>query len=382
MLARLQAIGRGARGHAREPEVRKEQPVAARPLSAEDSVLLLIPTDGGMAFRLFAVESEDAAAAFVQEHYPQLAGKSFTFQPRPAHFAQIPGDNAEALVLVADNSRPGMVYVSSFEEMEAAQSFVRFEEENGLDINLVKTYWGVPQPVSAIARTAAAANAVAMPLTPAPSRVPRPVAPANGGTGRRAKPVARENEAVSGEKEGILDSIRDWPGWDTLRARITAVSLLNSDIYEAIRKDPIAFSQARTIVATAAAASGVGALWFGPLAVISFAVMGVVGWLAGAHLTHWVGTKLFTGRQSEESKIWLFKSLGFAQAPRLLVLLGLAMPGFGLLLALAAFVWVLVASIPAVEETLELDTQSALLSAMTGWLAMFALEQAAPLMLA
>jgi hypothetical protein len=64
----------------------------------------------------------------------------------------------------------------------------------------------------------------------------------------------------------------------------------------------------------------------------------------------------------------------------LLLVLGLALPGFGLLLALAMFVWALAASIPAAEETLEIDMLSALLSAMTGWLAMFALARALPLM--
>jgi hypothetical protein len=166
---------------------------------------------------------------------------------------------------------------------------------------------------------------------------------------------------------------------------MVAVSVLNTDVYHVIQKDPIASSQARAIVAATAAAGGVGALWFGPLAVITYALMGVAGWAVCAYLTYWVGTTLFTGRRSEESKVWLFQLLAFAHAPRLLLflglILGLAMPGLGLVLAIGAFVWALLASVPAVEETLELDQQSALLSAMTGWMAMFALAQAAPLLI-
>jgi hypothetical protein len=341
-----------------------------------------------MAYRLFSVESERAAAVFVHQQYPQLADKSITFRPRAAQPKRYSGDDAEALVLVADQARPGMVYVSSFEEMEAAQSFIRFEEKNGLDPNLVTTYWGVPQTVGRFAgsgETAAAlVEAAASAIQPVAvgkvqaAAVPRPV---NLGPSQGRKPDGGRRAEEASPREGIVDSIRTWEGWPTIRARVTAVAILNSDVHEVIRKDPIAESQARAIIAAAAAASALGAFWFGPLAVISYAVMGVVGWLAGAYLTHWVGTRLFTGRRADDSRLWLFKSLGFAQAPRLVVTLGLLLPGLGLILALAGSVWTLAASVAATEETLEIDGQSALLAALTGWLGMFAIAYALPLML-
>jgi len=381
----LQAIGRGASGQTRGSDAREAPSAAGRPLSPEDSILLLIPTDGGMAFRLFAVDSERAAAVFVHQKYPQLAEKSITFRPRAAQPKRYAGDDAEALVLVADSARPGMVYVSSFEEMEAAQSFLRFEEKNGLDMDLVTTYWGVPQAVAPVAAGQVGAGAIESSPTTAKMQVSGAVAPVHLGASQpgkpAGKPAARTSAAVPAQQEGIVAAIRSWPGWATLRGRMSAVSILNSEVLEVIRRDPIASSQARAIVVAAAAASGVGAFWFGPLAVLSYAVMGLIGWVACAYLTYWIGTQVFAGRRSAESKLWLFKSLGFAQAPRLLLVLGLVVPGFGLLLALGMFVWALAASVPAVEETLEIDTQSAFLSAMTGWLAMFALAQAAPLLI-
>jgi Yip1-like protein len=213
----------------------------------------------------------------------------------------------------------------------------------------------------------------------------RTAAPVHFETVQQRTPAARTTAAVTEQKEGLADAIRNWPGWATVRARMVAVSVCDTDVYHDIQKDPIASSQARAIVAATAAATGVGAFWFGPVAIITYALMGVAGWLACAYLTHWVGTKLFTGRESEESKLWLFQLLAFAHAPRLLLFLGffvsLVMPGFGLVLAIGAFVWALWASVPVVEETLELDQQSALLSAMTGWMAMFAIAQAAPLLI-
>jgi hypothetical protein len=337
-----------------------------------------------MAFQLFAVESEAAAAAFVQKEYPQLAEKSITFRPRAAQPKRYAGDEGEALVLVADSERPGMVYVSSFEEMEAAQSFLKFEEENGQDMSLVTAYWGVPQPVAGIFRAPSGGGAVE-PVTVGRVQPSGAVTPVHFETVQQGKATARTSAAVPAQEEGLVDAVRNWPGWATVRARMSAVSVLDTDVYHVIQKDPIAPSQARAIVAATAAAGGVGALWFGPVAVITYALMGLAGWMVCAYLTYWVGTTLFTGRRSDESKVWLFQLLAFAHAPRLLLFLGLflglAMPGLGLVLAIGAFVWALLASVPAVEETLELDQQSALLSAMTGWMAMFALAQAAPLLI-
>ena len=380
MLNRLQAIGRGARGQTRGSDARDEPQATARPVSPADSVLLLVPSGGGMAFQLFAVESEAAAAAFVQKEYPQLAEKSMTFRPRAAPPTRYAGDDGEALVFVADSQRPGMVYVSSFEEMEAAQSFLKFEEENGQDMSLVTTYWGVPQPVAGIFRAPAGGGAVE-PVTVGKVQPTRNATPLHFETGRQTNATAAASVAVPAQREGLLDAIRNWPGWPTVRARTMAVSLLNRDVHESIRKDPIAWSQGRAIVAATAAATGVGALWFGPVTVITYAVLALGAWFACAYLTYWVGTHLFTGRRSDESKEWLFKSLAFAQGPRLLLFAGVLLPGFSVLLALAMFMWTLAASVPAVEESLELDRESAILTALTGWMAMYALAEAVPLVI-
>ena len=227
MLNRLQAIGRGARGQTRGSDARDEPQATARPVSPADSVLLLVPSGGGMAFQLFAVESEAAAAAFVQKEYPQLAEKSMTFRPRAAPPTRYAGDDGEALVFVADSQRPGMVYVSSFEEMEAAQSFLKFEEQNGQDMSLVTTYWGVPQPVAGIFRAPAGGGTVE-PVTVGkvqPSRTATPVhfetaAGEGGRRGKRGRPSTTRKDS--------LDAIRNWPGWATLRARMVAASVLNT----------------------------------------------------------------------------------------------------------------------------------------------------------
>ncbi len=103
-----------------------------------------------MSFRLFSVENEGAASAFLQQEFPRLGGKSVAFWPLKVKPQASAGQSAEALVLISDPDRPGTVYLSSFETMEDAESFMSFETENGLDPDLITTYWGVPKTIDAM----------------------------------------------------------------------------------------------------------------------------------------------------------------------------------------------------------------------------------------
>lgn len=381
----------------------KALPAKQRTLSPEESLLVLVPTEGGMSFRLFAVPDEAAATAFLGREYPQLGGRALAFRPLKAKPQASAGQSAEALVLISDPARQGIVYLSSFETMDDAQSFMRFETENGLDPDLVMTYWGVPRPVETLSRSPlaaattrdvnivspvqaqpvvagatvmAAASTVAVPAarTPAaPVAVPSARAPARG---KAVPPAQARGEEV--RKPSVFEAMRQWPGWETLRERVTAAAMLRWEVYEEIKKDPIAATQARVIVAAGAAAAGIGAFWAGPLAMFAYVFAGVLGWLIFALLTYWVGTTVFPGRRSDESWALLFKSLGIAHAPRLLMLSGLALPLFSPLIALALFLWVLAAAVPATQYALELDRESATLTAIAGSLALFTISLMIP----
>jgi len=413
MLAsvRSRVLGRGKQAPAKPPQPVQ---VKARSRSPEESLLLLVPSEGGMSFRLFSVENEEAAAAFLEQEFPRLGGTSLAFWPLKAKPQAGAGQTAEALVLISDPARPGVVYLSSFETMEDAESFMRFEIENGLDPHLVMTYWGVPRPVETMSRgplppetvrevsapPAVQAEAVIPSVAPAPARTPPPLAaaapapavavPAAKAPARTvAVPVTRApapRKAATPAKPadekaqgpGLIEAMREWPGWDTLRARITDAAMFRWEVYEDIKKDPIASSQARVIVATGAAAAGIGAFWAGPLAIVAYTIAGLLGWLAFAYLTYWVGTTVFPGRKSDETSSLLFKSLGIAHAPRVLILSGLVLPLFSPLIALAVFLWVLAAAVPATQYALELDRESATLTAIAGGLALFAVSLIIP----
>jgi len=199
---------------------------------------------------------------------------------------------------------------------------------------------------------------------------------------RQAAPVRTSPQAQASAAEtqrpGLFESMRAWPGWETLRERVTAAAMLKWEIYEEIKKDPIASPQARVIVAAGAAAAGIGAFWSGPFAIIAYVVAGLLGWLAFAYLTYWVGTTVFPGRRTDESRDLLLKALGIASAPRILMLSGVVLPLFGPLIALALFIWVLAAAVPATQYSLELDRESSILTAIAGALALFAVSLMIP----
>ncbi len=437
MLTRL--LSRRAR-HEEQMPVEAATGAPAAVLSREDSLLLFVPDAGGMSFRLFTVQDEETASAFVRQQFPQLGGKPLLFRPFRTGARVDADQQGEVLVVIADPSRPGTVYLSAFEDTDSAESFARFEVRNGLDPNLVTVHPGMPliietapasgpystpvparpapvgtvavprtasQPVTPLqplpaqpAVTAHVAPPAAIP-TPQPRVAPQPsVAPqvrVNAAQPRvvaQPKVAAKAKAAPQKTKEarpGIVDSIRAWPGWDTLAERINAASTLKWEMYEEVKKDPIASSQARVIVAAAVAAGGLGSFWVGPVAVVLYTVAGLLGWLAVAHLSFWVGTVVFPGRGDADNKQLLFKAIGLCQAPRIILAIGIVLPVIGIvvpglaflmpLIVLGIVVWVVVAMVPATEYALEIDRESAILTAITAGFALFTISFVLPAVL-
>jgi hypothetical protein len=422
MLTRL--LSRGGRKEQETAPPTEVSPAVVGPqVAREGASLLFVPVDGGMSFRLFSANDQRDAAAFVQDAYPGLGSKALFFEPLRPGMQAMDDEQEEVLVVINDTTRPSTVYISSFTDMESAESFVDFETRGGLDPNLVTVHRGTvqsletgpasgPYSTPVQPRPAAAAPTVAEPMATVPVQPVEPVAtvpilPAAPKSPPRVQPSVTAKAAVpparaqsstaaaakeaAGPRPGIMDSIRAWPGWDTLPERINVTATLKWQQFDEMKEDPIAVSQARVMVAAAAAAGGVGALWAGPIAVVMYAAAGLLGWLAAAHLTYWVGTVFFPGRRDAESKDLLFKVLGLCQAPRLLLLVGIVLPVIGLvvpamsvllpLIVLGVLLWVLVAMIPATQYSLEIDRESATLTVLTSWLALFAISFVIPAVL-
>jgi hypothetical protein len=109
------------------------------------------------------------------------------------------------------------------------------------------------------------------------------------------------------------------------------------------------------------------------LAVAAFVggiVMAFVAWIAWSYITYWVGTTMFKGQATPGE---LLRTIGFAQAPRVLTIFAF-IPFLGGLIAFAAGIWSLVASIIALRQALDITTGQAVITAIIGAIPMFLLS--------
>ena len=144
--------------------------------------------------------------------------------------------------------------------------------------------------------------------------------------------------------------------------RMRGAAMLDIATYEEVEADTTATGQAAVVVAIAAVCSAIGAAGPGGPSIIGTLIGALISWVLWAGLTYLIGSKIFGGTAT-----WgeLLRTLGFAQAPRVLLVLGI-IPVFGILVWFAVAVWVLVAGIIAIRQALDFTTQKALLTALIG----------------
>ena len=144
--------------------------------------------------------------------------------------------------------------------------------------------------------------------------------------------------------------------------RMKGAALLNVDVYEEVEADTSATGEAGGVVALVAVATAIGASGSGTFAVLAGVLSAFVGWLLWAGITYLIGDKLLGGTAT-----WgeLLRTLGFAQTPGLLLVLGIV-PGLHVIVAVIVGVWTLVAGIIAIRQALDFGTGKALLTALLG----------------
>lgn len=150
--------------------------------------------------------------------------------------------------------------------------------------------------------------------------------------------------------------------------RVIGAAKLDINTYEEVEADEGATMQAAGVVLLAALAQAVGASGSGNA--IGAAIGGLVGWAIWAGLTYMIGAYVFKGTAT-----WgeLLRTLGFAQSPRFLLVLGF-IPVIGWLLGAVVFIWVLIAGIIAIRQALDISTAQAIGVALIGWAVMFAVS--------
>jgi hypothetical protein len=148
----------------------------------------------------------------------------------------------------------------------------------------------------------------------------------------------------------------------TFGERLQGAALLHADIYEEVEADATATLESAGVVALVAAATAIGVSHGGLTAIAVAILTSFVGWLIWAGLTYLIGDKLLGGTAT-----WgeLLRTLGFAQAPRLLLVLA-GVPVLGLLVQLVVFVWTLFTSVVALRQALDFGTGRAILTGGIG----------------
>ena len=133
--------------------------------------------------------------------------------------------------------------------------------------------------------------------------------------------------------------------------RMIGAAKLNIAIYEEVEADGTATWQAMGVVLLSVLAAGVGSAALGA-EIIASAVIALVWWVIWAFLTYLVGTRLLPEPQTHANLGQMMRTMGFAQSPGVLRILG-GLPVIGLPLLAIVSLWNLVTMVIAVRQALD-----------------------------
>lgn len=165
------------------------------------------------------------------------------------------------------------------------------------------------------------------------------------------------------------------PARSTFLARLAGAATFKIAIYEEVEHDRSATAQAAGVVglvAVAAAAGGLdlaasgpfgGGLIAGTRSLMAGVLGAYLGWALWSGTCYIVGVQLFEGTAD-----WgeLLRTIGFAQAPGILLALGL-LPGPGSLFVLVVYGWMISTVLVAIRQALDFTAGRALATALAGF---------------
>jgi flagellar biosynthesis component FlhA len=135
--------------------------------------------------------------------------------------------------------------------------------------------------------------------------------------------------------------------------RMIGASRFDIHIFEEVEADTSATRQALAVVFLVALATGIASLsTVGLLGLLVGVVAAVAGWAIWALVVYFIGTKILPEHETHADWGQLARSLGFAQSPGVLRVLGVV-PGVGGIIFLVVSVWMLVLMVIAVRQALD-----------------------------
>ena len=146
--------------------------------------------------------------------------------------------------------------------------------------------------------------------------------------------------------------------------RVVAAIRLDATVYEEVEHDEEAMGQAFWVVVLAALAQGIGALQAPSVpalvgALFGLSLVGILGWVVGTAVIWLIGVKLM---QCTSDFAELMRTIGFASAPKILMMFGVLPLGpINWALAVAVSILSIVATVIAVRQALDITTQRSVL---------------------
>jgi hypothetical protein len=139
--------------------------------------------------------------------------------------------------------------------------------------------------------------------------------------------------------------------------RLRGALMLDARTYRDVEQDTDANGQAAITVVLAALAAGIGYLLSRDLVqnVLGTVISSVLQWVIFSFVAYYVGASLFSTGQTSVTPGQVLRTIGFAQAPKLLLVLGI-IPILGWVVGLIVFFWFIAAAIVALREAFEFDT--------------------------
>lgn len=150
-------------------------------------------------------------------------------------------------------------------------------------------------------------------------------------------------------------------GGASLVDRMIGFARLDTRMMEDVENDLNATSQALIVVVLAVVASAIGTLGGErglAQSLLLGAISAVVGWVVFSVIAYFVGTTIFGTPQTSATIGQVLRVVGFAQTPKLLVVLGF-IPIIGWVAWIIANIWFVVVAIVALRQAFEFNTERA-----------------------
>lgn len=150
----------------------------------------------------------------------------------------------------------------------------------------------------------------------------------------------------------------------SITQRMVGAATLDVHALDEVMRDDSATLQAAAVVTIVAMAQAIGAASQGGPGIIGGLVPAFAGWILWTAVAHFIGNTLFGGTAT-----WgeLLRTLGFAQTPSLLGILGIV-PGMAGAVDLVVGVWLLITGVVAIRHVFGFGLARSVAIAVGGWI--------------